>query len=68
MPIDHLEASVSELIADRESDVYLVGRRNSPHVQGLRDLLTGNRIAFGWVDLESGDDYRTTCARLKKQK
>lgn len=41
-----------ELTADRETDVYLVGRRSSPHVQDFRDFLSRNRVAFGWVDLD----------------
>jgi thioredoxin reductase (NADPH) len=43
---------VSEVTADRESVVYLVGRRHSPHAQDLRDFLTRNRVPFGWVDLD----------------
>ncbi len=40
-----------ELTADRESDVYLIGWRHSPHVQDLRDFLSRNGVAFRWVDL-----------------
>ena len=43
---------VLELTADRDGDVFVVGRRSSPHVQDLRDFLTRNRVTFGWVDID----------------
>ena len=53
-----------ELTADRESDVYLVGRRHSPHVQDLRDFLSRNRVAFAWVDLDHDPLLRALGARV----
>ena len=53
-----------EVTAERESDVYLVGRRNSPHVQDLRDFLSRNRVAFGWVDLDHDPLVRALGARV----
>lgn len=43
---------VLELTADSDGDVFVVGRRSSPHVQDLRDFLTRNRVTFGWVDID----------------
>ena len=53
-----------EAIADRVSNVYLVGRRHSPHVQDLRDFLSRNRVAFGWVDLDHDPLVRALGARV----
>ena len=53
-----------ELTADRESDVYLVGRRHSPHVQDLRDFLSRNRVAFAWVDLDHDPLLRALGAQI----
>ncbi len=43
---------------------YLVGRRNSPHVQDLRDFLSRNRVAFRWVDLDRDPLVRALGARV----
>ena len=53
-----------ELTADRESDVSLVGRRHSPHVQDLRDFLSRNLVAFAWVDLDHDPLLRALGAQL----
>ena len=53
-----------ELTADRQSEVYLVGWRHSPHVQDLRDFLSRNRVAFGWVDLDHDPLVRALGARV----
>ena len=53
-----------ELTADRESDVSLVGRRHSPHVQDLRDFLSRNRVAFAWVDLDHDPLLRALGAQI----
>ncbi len=55
---------MTEVTADRERDVYLVGRRHSPHVQDLRDFLSRNRVAFGWVDLDHDPLVRALGARV----
>jgi thioredoxin reductase (NADPH) len=55
---------VIEPSADHERDVYIVGRRHSPHVQELRDFLTRNRVAFGWVDLDHDPLVRALGARV----
>ena len=33
-------------------EVYLVGRRGSPHVPDFRDFLERNRVAFRWIDID----------------
>lgn len=53
-----------EATADRESDVYLVGRRHSPHVQDLRDFVRRNRVALGWVDLDHDPLVRALGSRV----
>jgi hypothetical protein len=55
---------VLELRADRDCDVYVVGRRSSPHVQDIRDFLTRNRVSFGWVDIDHHPLVRALGARV----
>jgi thioredoxin reductase (NADPH) len=55
---------VSEIGAEYERDVYLVGRRSSAHVHDLRDFLSRNRVAFGWVDLDHDPLVRALGARV----
>src|SRR5205807_1310623 len=33
-------------------EVYLVGRRGSPHVPEYRDFLERNRVPFRWIDVD----------------
>jgi thioredoxin reductase (NADPH) len=39
-------------IQREEREVYVVGRRSSPHVQEYRDFLERNAVPFRWVDLD----------------
>ena len=39
-------------IQREEREVYIVGRRSSPHVQEYRDFLERNEVPFRWVDVE----------------
>jgi hypothetical protein len=72
--LPHVEAingrehpSVIEPTAERGTDVFLVGRRQSPHVQNLRDFLSRNRVTFGWVDLDHDPLVRALGARAHHQ-
>jgi thioredoxin reductase (NADPH) len=38
--------------APAPGEVYLVGRRGSPHVPDYRDFLERNRVAFRWIDVD----------------
>ncbi|HKP17290.1 MAG TPA: FAD-dependent oxidoreductase [Gaiellaceae bacterium] len=33
-------------------EIYLVGRRSSPHVPEFRDFLARNRVSFRWIDVD----------------
>lgn len=53
-----------DLTAGNEGSGYLVGRRQSPHVQDLRDFLSRNGVAFGWFDLDRDPLVRALGARV----
>jgi thioredoxin reductase (NADPH) len=52
----HSPAFASELrpatLQPASGEVYLVGRRGSPHVPDYRDFLERNRVAFRWIDVD----------------
>jgi thioredoxin reductase (NADPH) len=39
-------------LPEDEREIYVVGRRSSPHVQEYRDFLQRNEVPFHWVDVE----------------
>src|SRR5262245_50719361 len=47
-----MKTSTSARPPEDKGEVYLIGRRGSPHVWDYRDFLERNSVSFRWVDVD----------------